>query len=41
VSIGCFRTLPEGVKNETMTGGDSGIPMEKIKDFGTGADKYY
>ena len=41
VSIGCFRTLPEGVKNESMCGADSGIPLEKIRDFGAGADKYY
>lgn len=40
VSIGCFRTMPEGVKNEAMLG-DSGIPMEKIKDFGAHADEYY
>jgi hypothetical protein len=32
--------MPEGVKNEAMLG-DSGIPMEKIKDFGAHADEYY
>ena len=40
VSLGCFRTLPEGVKNMDMLA-DGGVPMEKIQDFGLHADKYY
>ena len=40
VDLGCFRTLPDGVKNEAMTG-ETGVPLDKIKDFGAHADRYY
>jgi COP9 signalosome complex subunit 5 len=40
VDLGCFRTFPEGYVNEDMTT-DSGIPLDKIADFGAHADKYY
>jgi COP9 signalosome complex subunit 5 len=42
VEIGAFRTYPEGYTPESSgSAGDETIPVEKMKDFGAYADKYY
>jgi len=43
VEIGAFRTYPENHKpsNQTSSDGWQVIPMEKVKDFGAHADRYY
>jgi COP9 signalosome complex subunit 5 len=43
VEIGAFRTYPENHKTSGATTSDGWqvIPMEKVKDFGAHADRYY
>jgi COP9 signalosome complex subunit 5 len=43
VEIGAFRTYPENYKPKASASSDGWqvIPMEKVKDFGAHADRYY
>lgn len=43
VEIGAFRTYPENYKPKSSASSDGWqvIPMEKVKDFGAHADRYY